>query len=160
MTIDEDAAPVSVRRVELDSLLAQGLIRELNAELKQRYPEPGATHFRLEADEVAEGRGAFLVAFKGDEPAGCGAVRRIGEDTAEIKRMYVRSAARGRGVGRAILEALVAEARRIGMQRLLLETGERQPEALGLYHSAGFVPAPRYGEYVGSPVSICLGKDL
>ena len=73
------------------------MIEALNGELSGRYPEAGANHFRLDAGEVADGRGAFLVAYAGSQPVACGAIRRLDAGTAEIKRMYVAppSAARG-----------------------------------------------------------------
>ena len=88
------------------------------------------------------------------------AIRRLGDDEAEIKRMYVLPALRGRGIGGALLDALEAEARALGVRRLLLETGERQPEALALYRRAGFVVIEPYGEYVDSPLSVCMAKTL
>ncbi len=153
-------AVVAVRREDVLSSVAHALISALNAELSERYPEAGANHFRLDEDEVAERRGAFLVACVAGTPVGCGAVRRIDEHVAEIKRVYVMPAARGHGVGRAMLSALEAEARRLGANRLVLETGTRQPEALGLYERAGFSAISPFGEYVGSPLSVCMAKDL
>ena len=91
---------------------------------------------------------------------GCGAIRRLDADTAEIKRMYVEPGARGQGVGRAVLAALEAEGRRLGVTRIMLETGERQVEALALYSRAGFVRIPAFGEYVASPLSLCMGKEV
>jgi len=152
--------PLVIRRADISQSDAQSLIAALNAELSARYPEPGATHFRLDADEVAEGRGAFLVAFMATRPVGCGAVRRIDSSMAEIKRMYVVPGARGKSIGRRILFALEDEARNLGATRLVLETGGRQPEALALYARAGFVRIPAFGEYVGSPWSICMEKTL
>jgi putative acetyltransferase len=151
---------VPVVKEDILSPVAQDLIGALNAELSERYPEDGATHFRLSADEVADGRGVFLVAYIDAQPVGCGAVRRIEEDVGEIKRMYVRPAVRGRGIGRAVLAALEAEARRLGMRRLLLETGCRQAEALALYRRVGYSPIPAFGEYADSPLSVCMAKDL
>jgi pyrrolidone-carboxylate peptidase/GNAT superfamily N-acetyltransferase len=156
---------VTVRRHDFQDGVARALISALNAELSGRYPEEGATHFRLDADEVAAGRGAFVVAFDGEgRPVGCGAVRRIalgsGADAGEVKRMYVVPEARGRGVGAAVLAALEAEARALGLRRLVLETGERQPEALALYRRAGFADIPRFGAYLQSALSVCLGKTL
>src|SRR5262245_9233239 len=130
--LTEAHEPSVVRRVDICQSAAQYRIAALNAELSGRYPEPGATHFRLDADEVAEGRGAFLVAFLAARPVGCGAVRRIDSHMAEIKRMYVVPGARGRSIGRRILFALEDEARNLGTTRLVLETGGRQPEALAL----------------------------
>jgi ribosomal protein S18 acetylase RimI-like enzyme len=111
---------------------------------------------------VAEGSGAFLVAYVPDvgSAVGCGAVRRIDEVTAEIKRMYVAPAGRGCGIGKQVLAELEAEARRLGVRRLVLETGPRQPEALALYRGAGFTEIPLFGEYVGSEFSICMEKVL
>ena len=122
------------------------------------YPEEGANHFRLEAKEVEEGSGAFLVVYDRGNPVGCGAIRRLDRHTAEIKRMYVDPAARRRGIGRIILEALEAEARKLAASRIVLETGERQRAALGLYESRGFTRIPPFGEYENSPLSICMEK--
>ena len=152
---------VAVRSERLDSPTALGLITSLNAELSERYPEPGATHFRLNLEEVRPGRGAFLVAYRGDRPIGCGAVRRLASGVCEVKRMYVDPNERGRGIGRAVLASLEAEARRLGAARLVLETGTRQPEAIALYLRAGFVKTPPYGEYLKSPTtSVCMAKFL
>src|SRR5436853_2414238 len=100
------ALSVEIRREELSSPAAQQLIRALNAELEARYPEEGANFFRLDEEEVANGRGAFLLAYTDGRPVGCGAVRRIEPAVAEIKRMYVDPSARNRRVGRRILDAL------------------------------------------------------
>ena len=149
-----------IERGDILSLTARDLILALNAELSSRYPEDGACHFRLDADEVAEGRGAFLVAYQGEKAIGCGAVRRTEEGTGELKRMYVCLEERCRGVGRAILDALEVEAKKLRIHKLLLETGIRNPEAIALYERAGFSRIPAFGEYVGSPISVCMAKDL
>jgi len=156
----DDGAPVDIRREEISSVVAGALIAALNAELTQMYPEDGACHFRLDAAEVDEGRGAFLVARVGGQPGGCGAVRRIDDVTGEIKRMYVAPSLRGRGVGARLLSALEDEARRLRVARLVLETGTRQAAALGLYRGAGWVEIPAFGEYVDSPLSVCMAKRL
>lgn len=160
--MSKEAAPTSLTIWRCDFLApeARALIEALNAELSSRYPEEGANHFRLDAEEVVDGRGAFLIAAVAGKPVGCGAVRRIEARTAEIKRMYVNPAERSRGVGRALLAALETEARALGMARLVLETGLRQPEANALYERAGFSRIAPFGEYVGSPLSVCMAKDL
>ena len=149
-----------VEREDLRSETAATLIHALNDELSERYPEEGATHFRLDPDEVTEGRGAFLVVRSAGRPVGCGAVRRLDAETAEIKRMYVVPDFRGQGIARRLLTALEAESAVLGISRLLLETGSRQPEALALYERAGFVRVPAFGEYVDSPLSVCMAKQL
>jgi GNAT superfamily N-acetyltransferase len=151
---------IEIRREEITSPMARALISDLNAELAAMYPEEGANHFRLDADEVAPGRGAFVAARAGGRLVGCGAVRRIDAETAEVKRMFVKREARGQGIGRLLLATLEGEALLLGARRLVLETGERQDAALALYGRAGFVRIPPFGEYVGSPLSVCMGKDL
>lgn len=72
---------VRVVRTQLTDHVSQYLIEELNAELSGMYPETGANHFRLDAAETAEGRGAFLVVYRGETPVGCGALRLLDADT-------------------------------------------------------------------------------
>jgi GNAT superfamily N-acetyltransferase len=151
---------LTIRREQLHSPSAQQLIGALNAELNAAYPEPEARHFRLDAEEVAPDKGAFLVGYLNGAPVTCGAIRCIAVGIAEVKRMYVVPAARGRGFSRVLLSALEETARELGMRRLVLETGPRQAEALGLYKRAGYAPIPKFGEYVASELSLCMGKDL
>jgi putative acetyltransferase len=155
-----ETSTVDIRHEDILSPVVQQLIAALNAELEERYPEEGANHFRLDPEEVTDGRGAFLVAYRDGEPVGCGAVRKIEPTVCEIKRMYTAPAARGNRVGRQVLMELEAEARRLGATRLVLETGPRQAEALALYHRAGFVELPQFGEYEGCEFSVCMAKDL
>ncbi len=155
-----DRDDLVIERSDIRSSTALALIAALNAELTGLYPEEGATHFRLDAQEVAHGRGAFLIACRAGVPIGCGAVRRIDERQAEVKRMYVSPVERGHGVGRALLAALEAQARRLGLTRLVLETGTRQAVAIALYESAGFSRIAPFGEYVGSPLSVCMAKTV
>lgn len=137
------------------------LIAALNAELSAMYPEAGATHFSLESEEVARGRGAFFVVYYDAAPAGCGAVRLLDSETAELKRMYVRPGLRGVGIGSQLVSQLEAEAKTLGARRLVLETGCRQEAALSLYRRCGFEPIALYGEYRLSPAtSVCLGKSI
>jgi putative acetyltransferase len=151
---------IEIRREELTSETAQALIDALNADLRARYPGDGSHYFRLDADEVRPGRGAFVVAYDADMPVGCGAVRLIDADVAEIKRMYVLPNVRGRGIARRMLEVLENEARALGVTKLLLETGTRQPEAIALYSKTGFSPTDPFGEYPPSPLNVFFEKRL
>jgi GNAT superfamily N-acetyltransferase len=154
----------------LTSAVAIALVTALNVELSALYPEPGATHFRLDPAEVAPGAGVFLVARWSGRPIGCGALRclrgpalmnELGPRVGELKRMYVAPEMRGKGIGRALLTRLEAEADALDLARLVLETGTRQVEALALYRRAGFTEIPAYGEYGASPgTSVCLAKVL
>jgi GNAT superfamily N-acetyltransferase len=142
------------------SPVARALITALTTELAALYPEDAGLVFSFEEHDVAPGRGVFLVAHAAGEPVGCAAVRTVGEGVGELKRMYVRPEARGRGVARAVLAAAEAQARRLGLRRLVLETGVRQGTALALYRTAGYTDIPVYGEFLGNPLSVCLAKDL
>ncbi len=103
----------------------------------------------------------FLVARNaGGDPVGCGTLLDLGGGVAEIKRMYVRPEARGQGVSRGVLEGLEREALRRGFARCRLETGERQPEAMGLYRSAGYEEIEKFGPYRDSPLSRCFERRL
>ncbi|GAA2395986.1 hypothetical protein Cme02nite_56470 [Catellatospora methionotrophica] len=133
------------------------LRREFVAELASRYPEQD---FSADAD-VAElpdldAPGAvWFVVYDGEQPLGCGGLCGLDEHTAVIKWVYLREAARGRQVGRSLLTELEDTARQFGYTRLTLSTGNRQPEALGLYASAGYRPVE------GGTASVHrLGKDL
>jgi GNAT superfamily N-acetyltransferase len=152
---------LDIRRCALDSSDASRLILALNMELKAAFPEPGATHFSLSSEQVRPGDGALILAYLDDAAVGCGAVRRLDETTAELKRMYVAPHARGRGIGRAIVEVLEGEARLLGVVKVVLETGTRLAPAIRLYESMGYRPIPLFGEYLASPeTSLCFGKLL
>jgi GNAT superfamily N-acetyltransferase len=152
---------LTVRRESIESRDAHELIMALNAELAHRYPEPGANHFHLDVEAVLPGRGAFVIARSEQRiPIGCGAIRRMDSTTAEVKRMYVVPKHRSMGAGRAILEKLEQVAHELAVQRIVLETGERQQEAIALYEHCGYVKIPLFGEYADSPLSVCMEKTL
>ncbi len=149
-----------LERADLGHDDAQALLTQLDEELLKAYPEAGSVFVGLTGEEVAPGNGAFLVAYVGEEPVGCGAVRRISATDAEIKRMYVAPAYRNRGFGAVVLRELEALAGSLNANRVVLETGDRSPAAMTLYRSAGYREIPCYGEYVDAPLSICMAKTL
>ena len=150
---------VTIAEEPLASASSRRLLDALDGHLNALYP-PEANFLLIAEDDVAAGRGTFLVARAGSEAVGCGAVRRLDRATAEVKRMYVVPAWRGRGVGWRILAALEAWAVAAGAERLVLETGDLQPEAVRLYRQSGFVPVPCFGEYADAPASVCYEKRL
>lgn len=122
------------------------------AELRARYDGDGEPGTPPSAADVS----VVLVARDADGTAvGCGALRALGGDAAEVKRVYVVPAARGRGVSKLLLAGLEDAARSRGWTTLRLETGPRQPEAIGLYEGAGYRPIPAFGAYVDAPDAGC-----
>jgi GNAT superfamily N-acetyltransferase len=105
--------------------------------------------------------GVFLVVRDDDGRAvACGGVARFDATRAELKRMYVVPEARGQGLGRRVLVELEEAARRLGYAGVVLETGDRQPEALGLYASSGYERIPCYPPYDSRTLSRCFEKRL
>ena len=139
----------------------QALVHAQQLEMRGRYEGEADIGPTRDAAMFVEPVGVFLVVRDDDGTAlGCGGVTRFDERRAELKRMYVVPEARGRGLGRRLLEELEAAARRLGYSGLVLETGDRQPEAVGLYLSAGFAPIPCYGVYASRAWSFCYEKIL
>jgi len=127
-------------------------------ELDERYGsddhEPGPPPSATDID-------VFLVAIGADGRAvGCGALRRLGATSAEVKRMYVVPASRGSGVAAGLLRALEDRARDRGWTTLRLETGPGQPEAIRFYEREGYRPIPLFGVYIGSDLSVCYERTL
>lgn len=127
------------------------------AELEARYggdKEPGP---KPTADDIS----VFVLARDADGAAvGCGALRRLDANSAEIKRMYVPPMYRGRGISRLVLGFLEECAVARGWSTLRLETGDQQPEAIGLYAGAGYRRIPNFGAYAGEVHSLCFERRL
>lgn len=140
------------------------LIGEVQAEYVVRYGGPDETP--LDPLMFEPPTGSFFVGYAGGVPVATGAWRRtdvtaLGTSaTAEIKRMYVAQSARGRGLARLMLAHLEHSAREHGFEAIVLETGLRQPEAMALYESSGYVPVPPFGYYKDAPLSRCYAKRL
>ena len=123
----------------------------------ERYGSEDAT--AVDPGEFVPPGGRFLVAYLGGVAVACAGWRTYGPD-AELKRMFVDPAARRRGLARALLDAIEQTARAAGRRRVILETGDRQPEAIALYRSAGYTDIPNFGYYAGEPGCVCLAKSL
>jgi GNAT superfamily N-acetyltransferase len=139
---------VQIEPAAWDDADVQRLTAAQQVELRARYDgagEPGTPPSTADVSVVLVARDADGTAI------GCGALRALEPGVAEVKRMYVVPEARGRGVSRQVLEALEAAAVRRGWTTLRLETGPSQPEAVGLYESAGYRPIAAFGAYVDEP---------
>ncbi len=127
---------------------ARALIDELDAELRGPY-DPDQ-HHGFSVDRVFASGLLFFIAKLDGQAVGCGGIA-FDEGYAELKRMYVRPTARGRGVAQAVLERLEAEAKAKGYKRLTLETGDVQHAAIKVYERAGFMVCEPFGEYLALP---------
>ncbi len=121
---------------------------------------PSESNHLASADALAAADTVFLVARRDGEIVGSIAFRIIAPGHAEMKRMFVRAEARGGGLGRRLLEALEDAARRQRVERISLETGIRQPEAIGLYRAYGYENCPPFGGYQPDPLSLFMTKRL
>jgi GNAT superfamily N-acetyltransferase len=148
---------VRIEQVGYDHPDAAKLIAEVQQEYVRRYGDVDGTP--VDSAEFSPPGGLFLVGYDGDQPVACGGWRARGRD-AELKRMYVSQAARGRGFARTILAELESRALERGYDRLILETGSKQPEAVALYRSAGYTDIQAFGHYACAPLAIHLGKAL
>ncbi|GLB52559.1 hypothetical protein NBRC110019_15990 [Neptunitalea chrysea] len=101
-----------------------------------------------------------VVAYVDSIPVGCGAVKLYEPGVMEVKRMYVSETARGKGIATAVLKALEEWATALNMIRLILETGEKHPEAIGLYKKNNYQVIPNYGQYKEVASSVCFEKLL
>lgn len=102
----------------------------------------------------------LVVAYYDKIPVGCGAFRKIDDKTVEIKRMYVKKKHRRKGVAKAILMFLESWAQQENFKICVLETGDRQQEAIQLYEKTGYQRIPNYGQYTQMENSNCFEKYL
>jgi ribosomal protein S18 acetylase RimI-like enzyme len=131
----------------------------------QIYGSPDETPFTTA--DFTPPHGAFLVGYLNEEAVAMGGWRfrtpgvpRVARRPAEIRRMYVRECVRGRGFARLLLAALEASATAAGADWMLLETGEPQVAAIGLYRSSGYADVERFGYYAASETALNLGRPL
>jgi len=101
-----------------------------------------------------------VVAYENEKAAGCGAIKEYNPETMEIKRMYVTPGRRKRGIASGILSELEKWAGELGYSKCILETGKRQPDAIGLYKKNGYKLIPNWGQYAGVENSVCFEKEL
>ncbi|MFJ7149597.1 GNAT family N-acetyltransferase [Streptomyces sp. NPDC100445] len=158
---------MNLRRVRFDHPDATKLNDEVQAEYHLRYGD-GGDATTLDPADFDPPRGLYLIAYdEHDRPVATGGWRSQDRNEegnedgdAELKRMYVVEDMRGRGLARRILADLEADARAAGRLRMVLETGTKQPEAIGLYTSTGYAPCVKFGYYRDYEDSRCYAKRL
>lgn len=101
-----------------------------------------------------------VLAYDHDEAAGCAGFKPYENDTAEVKRVFVREDYRGRGIAKQLINEVEKQAKKKGFKKLILETGANMPEAYGLYKKLGYEIMENYGQYKNMNQSICMQKLL
>jgi GNAT superfamily N-acetyltransferase len=153
-----DGGEVRFRRVGYDSEVAQTLVGEMAADLSRYY---GPQQFADQDPGLWRApEGALLIAYCESSVAACGAIVRFDRTTAEVKRMFTRPGFRRRGIADRMLAALEDEARALGYQRLVLETGRPQLEAQRLYSRNGFEQMQCWSPHDADPVSVCFSRAV
>ena len=148
---------ITILRTNSDNSFFRDLVRLLDTELAI---VDGKDHsFYSQFNKIDKIR-YVVVAFENDMPVGCGAIKEYTKDTMEIKRMYVAPQFRKKGIASEILSELEKWAGELSCGRYTLETGKRQPEAIGLYKKSGYKVISNYGQYAGVENSVCFEKNL
>ena len=101
-----------------------------------------------------------IIIYENEVPIGCGAIKKIDDNSMEIKRMYVLPEKRGQGVASKILSSLEVWTKELGFSKCVLETNKTMLDAVALYQKAGYQIIPNYGQYIEVETSICFAKSL
>ncbi len=146
--------PVTIRD---DGILE--MVKKLDALMNELYP-PESTHL-TPPEELSTGANRLFAAKVDGKLMGCGAIRVVGQDYAEIKRIFVDPSSRGLGLAKAILNRLESESRLLGLLEMKLETGTSQPEAISLFERCGYAQCAAFGDYPkDDPYSYFMQKTL
>ena len=144
-------------RTNSDNLDFIQLVKQLDAELAERDGKDHSFYAQFnKIDKIKH----VIVAYENDKPVGCGAIKEYAPDTMEIKRMYMSPESRGKGIASRVLRELEGWASELSYEKCILETGKKQPEAIGLYEKNGYRTIPNYGQYAGIENSLCFEKHL
>ncbi len=144
-------------RTNSDNKDFQNLVEALDVDLKIRDGEDNA--FYAQFNKITAIKYAIVV-YDDDFPVGCGAIKQYSDNTMEVKRMYVLPEKRGHGIAASILKELEVWAKELNCTRCILETGQKQPEAIALYKKEGYQIISNYGQYEGIANSVCFEKIL
>jgi GNAT superfamily N-acetyltransferase len=148
---------ITIVRTDSDNADFVALVKLLDADLAERDGKDHSFYAQFnKIDKIKH----VVVAYSGNEPLGCGAMKAFSDDAMEVKRMYTTPASRGKGIATTVLTALETWAAELGYARCVLETGKKQPEAIELYQKNGYAITPNYGQYVGIENSVCFEKVI
>ena len=133
------------------------LVKELDAFLANT---DGDEHGFYDQFNKIDNINHVLVFYQNNVPISCGAIKQFETKTWEVKRMFTVENARGKGIASKVLAELENWAKEIGAERIILETGKRQTEAIALYHKNQYQVIENYGQYIGVENSVCFEKAI
>jgi putative acetyltransferase len=144
-------------RTDSDDGAFIGLVQLLDADLAKRDGNDHSFYSQFnKIDKIKH----VVVAYENDIPTSCGAIKEYSPASVEVKRMYTTPGSRGKGIASKVLAELERWAAELSYGKCVLETGKRQPEAIGLYEKNGYKTIPNYGQYAGVENSVCFEKEL
>jgi GNAT superfamily N-acetyltransferase len=149
---------IEIREARFDEPEVRKLITDALDDLSRRYGGSG-DDTPVAVTDFRPPNGRFFVAVDGAELVGCAGWRAHGQD-AELKRMYTAPVARGRGLARRMLATIEESARADGRKRVVLETGDKQPEAISLYESSGYRRIEDFGYYKEHAGVLSYAREL
>ena len=133
------------------------LVKHLDADLAERDGKEHSFYAQFnKIDKIKH----IVVAYENGKPMGCGAIKKYAPGIMEVKRMYTPPESRGKGVASKVLAELETWAAEMSYEKCILETGKKQPEAIGLYQKNGYTLIPNYGQYAEVENSVCFEKVL
>lgn len=148
---------MNIIRTTSESLDFQGLVKKLDAYLAMK---DGNEHeFYNQYNKIAMLKNCIVI-YDGSEAVACGAIKEIAPNTMEIKRMFTLPEKRRKGLASLMLTALESWSKELGYEKVVLETGKRQAEAVALYIKCGYQIIENYGQYIGVENSVCFEKEL
>jgi putative acetyltransferase len=147
----------TLKRTNSDHKDFQELVKALDIDLKIRDGEDHAFFAQFNKIDALK---HVVVAYHNEKPVGCGAVKEYAANVMEVKRMYVPPEFRGKGIATRVLQELEKWSKELGYEKCILETGEKQPEAIQLYTKNNYKVIPNYGQYADVASSVCFEKEL
>lgn len=146
---------IDLIRTDSDNADFRELVALLDRDLRIRDGEEHSFYAQFnKIDKIQH----VVVAYQNGQAVGCGAIKEYSKNVAEVKRMFVKPEWRGQGIAKRILSELEIWAAELNYSECILETGKKQPEAIGLYQKSGYRLIPNYGQYEGVENSVCMRK--
>jgi GNAT superfamily N-acetyltransferase len=148
---------INLIRTDFENRDFRDLVKLLDSELAETDGEDHSFYAQFnKIDKIKH----VVLAYENGIPVGCGAIKEFNANAVEIKRMYVCPENRGKRIATRILSELENWAGEMSFTKCVLETGKRQPEAIGLYKLNGYKLIPNWGQYAGVENSLCFEKQL